>query len=234
MKERLAQVPVLGWLLRVHERFGEIRGTALANGIALQTFLSVFPLLLVAIAVIGFIAADDPSFTDDVIEELSLEGDSAEQITTAIENAKDSRQAASVIGVAGLLLSGLNLVTAIQRSVDAAWQTFGKGVMEKVRALMWLGGALVVFASTFAVSILINFLPGFLSPLSILVGLGINVALFLWTFTALGRLPVGIRARLPGALFCAVGFEILKIVGSVYVPTLVGNSQALYGSLGIV
>ncbi|MDE0802186.1 MAG: YihY/virulence factor BrkB family protein [Acidimicrobiales bacterium] len=234
MKERLAEVRVIGWILRVQERFGEVRGTALANGIALQTFLSIFPLLIVGIAVVGFLANDDPDFTASLIDNLELEGESAETFTDAIQNAQDSRQAASVIGLAGLLFTSLNLVTAIQRSVDAAWQTFGKGVKEKLKALAWLGGATLIFVASFGVSIALNVLPGFLAPLSLLVGFGVNVALFLWTFTALGRLPVGWRARLPGALLVAVGFEVMKVVGSVYVPKLVADSSALYGSLGIV
>lgn len=234
MKERLAEVPVIGWLLRVQERFGEVRGTALANGIALQTFLSIFPLVIVALAVVGFVSAGDPMFGRDVVNELGLTGDDATSMIEAIDNAKDSRQAASVIGLGGLLFTSLNLVTAIQRSVDAAWQTFGKGVKEKLKALAWLAGATVIFLSSFALSIALNVLPGFLAPVSLLAGFGVNVALFLWTFTALGRLPVGWRARLPGALLCAVGFEIMKVVGSVYVPKLVADSSALYGSLGIV
>ena len=32
----------------------------------------------------------------------------------------------------------------------------------------------------------------------------------------------------------AVGFEVLKLVGSIYVPRLVASSSALYGSLGVV
>lgn len=234
MKERLEQMPVLGWLMRVNERFGEVRGTSLANGIALQTFLSIFPLLLVGIAVVGFVSAGDPDFTTELIDNLELEGDAADQITTAIANAEDSRQAASLIGVVGLLWSGLNLVLAVQRSIDSAWQTFGKGILDKLRALVWLLGAVVIFLGSFAVTAVINFLPGWAAPASILVGLAVNLGLFLWTFTWLGRLPIGVRARLPGAVFCAVGFEILKLIGTVYVPRLVSNSQALYGSLGVV
>lgn len=234
MKERLASVPVLGWLLRVQERFGEIKGTALANGIALQTFISIFPLIIVAIAVIGFVSADDPMFGRDVVNELGLTGDEAESMIEAIDNAKESRQAASIIGLAGLLFSGLNLVAAVQRSIDAAWQTVGKGLKDKLRAFLWLIGAALIFASSFALSVALNVLPGFLAPVSIIAGLAVNVALFTWTFTELGRLPIGWRAALPGAFLCAIGFEVLKVLGSVYVPKLVADSSALYGSLGIV
>ena len=80
-----------------------------------------------------------------------------------------------------------------------------------------------------------GFLPGFLTWLSLLPTLAIDVALWLWTFKALtGRQGLPWRAHLPGAILGAVGFELLKIVGAVYVPRLVGSSSALYGTLGVV
>lgn len=235
-KEKLADVPVIGTLLRIQDRFGEIQGTALANGIALQTFLSLFPLLLVAIAIAGFVAQGDASFTDDVIDAFGMDpdGDAAENLAQAIDTAEESRRAASVVGLLGLLWSGLAVVAAVQRAIDRVWQTRSEGLKDKLRAVLWLIGGVIIFLSSFALTAVLNFLPGFLAPLSIVIGLAVNTGLFLWTFGELGRLPVGWRALLPGAVVCAVGFEILKLIGSLYVPRLVANSSALYGSLGIV
>ncbi len=236
MKERLRTVPVIGWLLRVQERFGEVSGTALANGIALQAFLSIFPLLILAVSVVGFVSSNDITFTRDLIDALGIPpGDQlAQDLTDAVANAQDSRGAAGVIGLLGLLWTGLGVVMALQRSVDRVWQSFGAGLKDKAKAVGVILGGLVVFAGSFALSILINFLPGFFAPVSIIAGLAVNTALFLWLFTALGRLPIGLKARLPGAVFCGVGLEILKLVGSLYVPRLVANSSAMYGSLGVV
>jgi membrane protein len=236
LKEKLASKPVIGPLLRVQDRFGEVQGDPLANGIALQIFLSLIPLLLVAIAVVGFIAGGDATFTGDVIDRLGIpaDGAAADALRTTIESAEDSRQAASVIGVLGLLWRGLAVVAAVQRAIDNVWQTRSEGFKDKARAVLWLFGAGVIFAASFAVTTVLNFLPAFLAPVSILVGLAVNLGLFLWTFSELGRLPVGWRALLPGAAICAVGFEVLKLVGTIYVPRLVASSSALYGSLGIV
>ncbi len=234
MKERLASVPVIGWLLRVQDRFSEVNGTALANGIALQAFLSIFPLLIVAISVIGFIAQGDGTFAGDVIDAFGLTGSAAMDMREAIANAQDSKAAAGIIGLLGLLWTGLAVITAVQRSVDLTWQTVPRGLRDKLRAVAWLLGAGVIFVGSFALGVLINFLPGFFAPLSIIAGIAVNVVLFLWTFTALSRLPVSWRACVPGALAGAVGFEVLKLIGAVYIPRLVANSSQLYGSLGIV
>lgn len=236
IKEKLAAKPVIGPLLRVQDRFGEVQGDPLASGIALQIFLSLIPLLLVAIAVVGFIAGGDATFTDDVIDFLGIpaDGDAAGALRTTIENAEESRQAASIIGVLGLLWRGLAVIAAVQRAIDNVWQTRSAGFKDKARAALWLLGAAVIFVASFAVTTVLNFLPGFFAPVSILVGLAVNLGLFLWTYHELGRLPVGWRALLPGAALCAVGFEVLKLIGTIYVPRLVASSSALYGSLGIV
>lgn len=236
IREKLAGKPVIGALLRIQDRFGEIQGDALASGIALQVFLSLIPLLLVAIAVVGFVAGDDPTFTADVIDALGLppDGPGAEALGDAVDNARESRQAATIIGVVGLLWRGLAVVVAIQRAIDKAWQTTTEGLKDKARAALWLLGAGAIFAASFALGTVINFLPAFLAPLSILLALAVNLGLFLWTYQELGRLPIGWRALLPGAALCAVGFEVLKLVGTVYVPRLIASSSALYGSLGIV
>lgn len=236
MKERLSALPVIGSLLRLQDRFTMIRGTALANGIAMQAFLSLFPLLILSVSVIGFLAEGDVTFAGDLIDSLGLppDGQLADDIREAIDTARDSRGATGVIGLASLLWTGLGVVTALQRVVDSTWQTFGKGLKDKARAVLVVLGAGVVFAGSFVLSALINVLPGFFAPISILAGLVVNVALFLWLFVTLGRVPVGWRARLPGAVACGLGFEVLKLIGTVYVPRLVANSSALYGSLGIV
>lgn len=236
IKAKLETKPVIGTLLRIQDRFGEVQGDPLANGVALQIFLSLIPLLLVAIAIVGFIAGGDVTFAGDVIDFLGLpaDGEAARTLRTTIENAEESRRAASIIGVLGLLWRGLAVVAAVQRAIDNVWQTRSEGLKDKLRAVLWLVGAGLIFVSSFAVTTVLNFLPGFLAPLSIVVGLAVNLGLYLWTFSELGRLPVGWRALLPGAVVCAVGFEILKLVGTLYVPRLVAGSSALYGSLGIV
>ena len=236
IKEKLESKPGIGPLLRLQDRFGEVQGDPLANGIALQIFLSLIPLLLVVIAVVGFIAGGDATFAGDVVDFLGLPagGDAAETLRETIENAEESRRAASVVGALGLFWRGLAVVAAVQRAIDNVWQTRSEGLRDKARAVLWLLGAGLIFVASFAVTTVLNFLPGFLAPLSIVVGLGVNLGLFLWTYVELGRLPIGWRALLPGAVLCAVGFEALKLIGTLYVPKLVASSSALYGSLGVV
>ena len=226
--------PWLDLVLSVSERFGAIGGGPLSSSITLATFLSLFPLLLVAIAVIGFVSSGDAGFTRSLISDLGLRGEAARIFEDAVSTAESSRQAASVIGLVGLLWSGLGVVGAIQTALNAAWQVTGRGLLDKLVALRWLLGAGALFLATAALGPVLGLLPGALKPLALLIGVAITTGLFLWTYTSLPHTSVGWRAHLPGALLMGVGFEVLKVVGGVYIPRAVSGSSALYGSLGVV
>ncbi len=234
VKERLKALPGVTTALQIHERVGEIKGGQLAGTIALNIFLSVFPLIVSVIAIVGFLSNGNPDFTDDLIDNLGVTGAAEEAIRDTIANAEDSRRAASIIGVVGLLWSGLALVGNLSQVINASWQVKSRGLLDKLGGIVWLLGAGVLFAASFALSSLLDDLPGWLAPLNLLLGFGVGFGLFLWTFWFLGNAKPPLRSLMPGAALCAVGFEVLALVGSVVVPRLVASSSALYGSLGVV
>jgi membrane protein len=226
-----------GWLdavLSVTDRFGAIGGGPLSSSIALASFVSLFPLLLVVIAVIGFVSSGDSEFASSLVRELGLRGRAAEVVQDAIDTAEGSRRAASVIGLLGLLWSGLGVVGSLQAALNAAWQAKGRGLVDRLYAVRWLLGAGALFLVTAGLGPLLRWAPGPVKPLAIVAGLFVTTVLFLWTYSSLGNSNVTWRVHLPGALLVAGGFEILKVVGAFLVPRAIASSSALYGSLGVV
>jgi membrane protein len=225
------------FVLDVQERYGELHGGEMASAITLSAFLSLLPLLLVGIAVLGwFSASSSKDLATEVIANLRLDESSkaADLISDAVRTAESSRKAASVLGLAGLLWTGLGLVKALQYVWNTAWQVPGRGVKDKAVGLAWLSGAGVLFVGSFAVSAASQMLPWYLGPLGILAGLATGVGLWLWTAHSLPNRQVGWRALLPGALVGALGFEILKVAASFVVPRVVASSSELYGPVGVV
>lgn len=223
--------------LDVQDRYSELHGGEMASAITLSAFLSLLPLLLVGIAVLGFFSAASPTdLASEVISNLRLNESSktADLIGDAIRTAEDSRRAASALGLVGLLWTGLGVVKALQYVWNTAWQVPGRGLKDKAVGLAWLSGAAVLFAGSFAVSAAAGLLPWYLGPIGILAGLGTGVCLWLWTAHTLPNRQVGWRALLPGALVGAVGFEILKVAASFVVPRMVASSSELYGPVGVV
>lgn len=224
----------LDFVLGITDRFGAIGGGPLSSSIALATFVSLFPLLLVIIALVGFVSSSNSDFAVELVEELGLTGPAADIVTDALDTAEGSRRAASIIGLIGLLWSGLGVVGSLQTAMNAVWQVKGRGLADRAVALRWLAGAGVLFLLTAVLGPVLRLAPGPVKPLTILLGLVLTTVLFLWTYTTLGNAHVGWRTHLPGALLVAVGFEILKAIGAVWVPRMVSSSSALYGSIGVV
>lgn len=218
----------------MQDRFGEVHGGYLASAITLAAFLSIFPLLLVAVGVIGYLSIKSATnLPAEIIGRFGLTGEAATAVTKAIDTAEDSRRGAIGLGTVGLLWSGLGVVAALQYAFDQSWQVTGRGMRDKLSGLLWLLGATILIIASFAMTAVLNLVP-WLAPVSLLAGLAVNVVLWLWTLRTLTNVRIGWRDHLPGAVVGAVGFEVLKVIGSVYVPRAVASSSGLYGSIGIV
>lgn len=229
-----ARSPWLDAVLTVTDRFGAVGGGPLAASIALSTFVSLFPLLLVVIAVAGFLSSSDAGFAAGLVHDLGLRGDAAQAVRDALATAEESRQAASIVGLGGLLWSGLGVVGSIQTALNAVWQVQGRGLLDRLVALRWLVGAGLLFLVTALLGPALRLVPGPIKPVTVLVGFAVTTALFVWTYTSLGNNHATWQRHVPGALLVAVGVEVLKAIAALYVPHAVTSSSALYGSLGIV
>jgi len=224
-------------VLAVQGRYKELNGRELALAITLSAFLSILPLLLVGIAIFGFFsAAASKDLAAEAVQRLGLDrsSDTARLITEAMHTAESSRKAASVVGLAGLLWTGLGVVRSLQYAWNTAWQVRGRGLRDKVVGVVWLGGAGLLFAGSFVLSAAAQLLPWYLAPLGIVAGLATGVGLWLWTAHTLPNRRVGWRPLIPGAIFGAAGFEVLKVGASSVVPRFVASSSDLYGPVGVV
>lgn len=229
------RIPPLGRALEVQQRYSELRGNNVAAAVTFQAFVSLFPLLLVIVGVLGLVARHgDVDVAGRIIGNLGLTDEAAETIQNAVKTAEDTGAVAGPLGLIGLLWSGLGLVSALQFALNQAWQVEERGIKDKAVGMLWLVGAAVLFVGASAVTTVLNWLPGFIAPVGIVVGLLVNFALWLWTFRVLPNRNLPWRAHIPGAILGAVGMEILKVVGGVYVPRAVAQSSELYGTLGVV
>src|SRR5581483_753324 len=169
-----ARIPFLKPVAAVQRRYGEVGGNQLAAAFTLQAFLSIFPLLLAGLAVIGFVSAHShvtggADLAGRLVDQLGLKGESAKMLTDAVHAAERSRKAASIVGFLGVLWSGLGLVAALQFAYNSVWQVKDRGMKDKAFGLAWLGGAAILFVGGAAATTALRWLPGFLAPVGILV-----------------------------------------------------------------
>jgi membrane protein len=229
-----------GWvdhLIRAKEHYDDVRGDRLAASVTYFGFLSLFPLLLLAYAVLGYLVEFFPDVRQNVTD--FLEGQFP---GIAVEQISGARTTASVIGLVGLLMAGLGWVSALREALRAVW---GLGrpqrnfVVQKVfdaLALMTLGLAVLVSlgisnVATNTTNQVLD-LAGLagsglakvvLPVLTVALSIGVDVVVFVVAFTRLPGVAIPAPYLLRGALLGATGLEVLKLVGSYLVGHTASN-----------
>jgi membrane protein len=249
LQDRLAEVPVVGTALAVQERYKRDAGEQLGAAIAYFGFLSFVPLLLLAVAVVGFVL-DDPEAQLDValaltqalpgFEEATAEPDSG--VSQLLQTVVDSRGAIGLVGLVSLLFTGLKVIASAMTTTRVVFRgEVLKGIGARVRqvaALVVLGLLSLAAAggSSLAAGGVLGAVP---RPVAVVLSLALTFAFDLMVFFGAYSMlspTTNVRGRqlLPGALLAATGWSGLKIVGATFVGNQVDSANALYGALGSV
>ncbi len=224
----------IDWARDVQRRYSQMGGQALAAGIALYGFLALFALLVLAVAVLGFISVDDKGLARDLSHDLGLDGDAARIVRDAVDAAQSSRRLTTVVGVVGILWIGTSFAMTIGAAYDAAWRVPGRGVRSRARGFVWLLGATVLLAASGWATALWDLLPSAFAPLVVLTTLAGNLGVWLWTSRVLPSRRTSLSVMLVPAIIGAFALEVLKVLGAYVVPHYVTTSSELYGTLGVV
>lgn len=245
------KAPWLDHLVQAGQRYQADQGNQYAAAVTYFSFLSLFPLLLLTVSVLGFVLADRPDLTDKVIKGISdtLPGQSSDVIDGVIS----ARKAVGVVGLLGLLYSGLGWVANLRTAIRTVWHqnvNAGNIITSKLHDLVILAGLGLALVTSVAISGAGNAATSWVIEtlrLDGIVGSGVltrvvtiaiamtaNVVIFLYLFIRLPRVQTPWRRVLKGAIFAAVGFEILKLIGAYYIARTTANATAAYGTLGVV
>ncbi|MTV24424.1 YihY family inner membrane protein [Nitriliruptoraceae bacterium ZYF776] len=242
MKERLARIPGFATVFRVLDRYRLDAADQFAAAIGLFAFLALVPLLLLTVALVGYLLRD-PATQVELVTSLTeaVPGFAATLGEGGVEGFVDGiverRGAITGVGLVTLLFTGLRPVTAGQVAMSTVFRTpLPQGPMSKVRGVLTLVVLGVVALAGVASSTLVGFaeLPGYVR-FAVSTGLTyvLDVVLFYAAFVMLS--PGGrVRGRFlaQGAALAAVGWTALKLLGSAYVGNQVSDANALYGAIG--
>ena len=241
-------------LARAGSRYKGTNGDYLAAGITYFSFLSLFPLLLLAMSVAGFVLNARPDLLERLIASIkeAIPGDFGSTLVQAVTAAVDNRGTVGVVGLVGLAYAGMGWIGNLRKATMLIWCTDRDkqpnvvvGKAGDLLALVGLGFAAVLSlavtaAATAATGWLLRVtgLDGVagMGTLSRVLGLVVAAAgdtlVFGWLLARLPRVGVPYRSVLKGAVFAAVGFSILKVVGTYYVQRVSHSPTAgLFGSV---
>jgi membrane protein len=211
--------------------YTEVNGGRLAAACAYFGFLAIFPLAFLAFAVLGWAFGGNPAVTAAVAKTL------AENFPVLdVADIQGAAGTAGLIGLVGFYFAGLGWVDVLRTSLRTLWvreEAPGNVVVRKAIDAAVLLGLGAVTAASIAVSAVANGgthwaldLVGVegspvgkltVGVLGVLLGVGVNVVLFLAVFTAVPRIRQPFARLIWPALLSAVGLETLKTVGTLYI-----------------
>lgn len=257
-KARLrARWPFVDHLARAGGRYRRRQGDLMAAGVTYFGFLSLFPLLLLVASIAGLVLSGNSLLQQELYDAIreAVPGSTGDWLVEQVQNAISSAGVVGIIGLVGFLYAGLRLMDQLRIGMERIWKgrvddpEFLRDNLQDVVALvalfaaglLSLGLTVVVTQATTRV---LGFLgldddPGF-GVLTWCVGIALALAgdtvVFLWLLRFVPSVNHPFRLLLPGALFGAVGIEVLKMVGGIYLSLISGSvtASAFGGAVGIL
>ena len=229
--------------------YGDVNGGAQAGAVTYFGFLSFFPILALAFFAVGVLAHVYPDARQQLTIAIGrvlpgIVGNEPGEIS--LSTFEKNANAVGVIGLVGLLYSGLGWLDAMRTALDVMFclpkherPNLVIGKLIDLGALILIGVTLVVsVAITGAVTQLSgDILSAFgvdptstapfvaLKVIAHLLAVAATMFLLLAMFRLLANPHVPRRALLEGALLGAVGFELLKVLAD-YLIALTKNSPS--------
>jgi membrane protein len=234
------------FLQSVFRDFAKDECSSMAAALAYSTLFALPSMLLIVIFVAGLVLGPRAASGEIQARLTSAIGEqAAAEIQTMVDNIASNRSVgiiASVLGVAGLLLSATSLLAQLQHCLNRAWKVvvvgggFRHSVMRRLRSGLLLLAAGVVAIISVAASSIISALARML-PFAALLRLG-ELATSLLVF---GLIFAGILKVMPdvklrwgdvwiGGLFIAVLFVVGKFLIGLYLGH--AGKTSIYGAAG--
>lgn len=214
-------------------RYSRLRGSNLAAAIALRAYLALFAVLVLAVALAGYLNASGRDVAQWIIDALGVHGEAARTVIDAVDRAQSSRAATTVVGLCGLVWTGTSLAAAIAYAWNVAWGIPGGGLAGRARGLGWLvGGGLCIAAAVASTGLVARSAVGGL--IALVIGVGADLALVLLTAWLLPARRIPLRGVVPAAVVTATGLTAIRIAGAEVLGRLVANSSAVYGTVGVL
>jgi YihY family inner membrane protein len=228
----------VSFVVAVVKKFVDDEGGHLAALISYYAFVSLFPLLLVLVTVLGFVLkgdlAEQRRILHGTLEQFPLIRDQLE-----LHPLKGSATGLAV-GVIGSLLAGMGITNAAQSAFNRIWSVPFKHrpnfLVARLRGLAMLAilGTLSI-ASTVAagfVGVASHAAPAVAG--GIVLAFALNLAVFLIAFNLLTAAELTWRQLLPGALLAAFFWQLLQHLGGFYLDHELRRTGPLYGVFALV
>jgi membrane protein len=228
--------------MRANDRFDERKGNFFAAGLTYYTIFALFPLLMVGFSLGGFVLSRRPDVLGGIDNKVrsAVPGALGQQVVELVNSAIDSRASVGTIGLLAAAWVGLNWMANLRVALSEMWNQ-GEGSLGFIRTKLSDLGAMVssfvAILATLALSALADAAPmgrvlawlgihnapildAILRSVSIVVSVLLSWLVFSWMIARLPREPVNYANSFRAALMASIGFEVFKLVASIYLKSV--------------
>lgn len=229
-----------GFAFAVVKKFGDDRAGSLAALLAYYGFLAIFPLLLLLVTVLGFVAQHNSDFqqrlVDSVLSEFPVIGN---QIADNVESLHGTGLGL-LISLVGLVWGSLGFTQAGQHAMAQVWNVPGvdrPGFFPRLArglsiiAVLGLGVLAVTVFSSVAV---FNSTNVALRGVTLIVSAILNVGISAAAFRLLTPRSVESHHLVPGSVLVGVAWTVLQLIGGYLVSQRLEKTSEVYGMFAIV
>lgn len=245
IKERLLRIPAIQLVVSTFQGLGRDDASHLAAGVAYYSLLSLFPLIMVLIALLGLLLPAESLHKDlsDFVKD-NFPG-SVDLLESNIREDIDHRGTLGVLSLLLLSWSGSGMFRAVRRAINRVWgipseqdRSFYKGKLRDLAMTFGVGFLLILSISITMVFTILSDANVSWMNLGISIGAWLLaflllVIVFLLLYKYIPHSKTSWRHIWPGAVLAAVLFEITKHLFTLYLHRF-ANYEAVYGSVGSV
>jgi len=202
---------------RLATAYGQSQASNYAASLAFNAFLTMFPLMLGVLAVVG-LAIHDPGALDQIQRMVisAFPSDAQPQLLNALQGTRRAAGWLSVVSIAGLIWTGTGLFAAMEFALTEVFGTKQRDMLRQramgiIMMVLFVLAVIVAVTANGAASV-VPFMPvgGFL------VGAIVMIALLAAIYRFVPNRTFALRDVLPGAVLAGLLIEVLSLAFPVY------------------
>lgn len=234
----------LGFPLGVVYKFVDDQAGYLAALITYYGFVSLFPMLLLLVSLLGFTLQSNPGLQQallgSALQQFPIVGPQLQQNLDSLHGSRP----AVILGILGAVYGGLGVSVAIQSAFNRVWAVprYARPdpVLSRIRGLLLfalLGGLVLITTALSAVGPVAASL-GYggitVRIAAVVVAMIANMGAFLIAFRVLTARDIRLADLVPGAVCAGIAVQMLQIGGALFVRNVLSGASQTYGVFGLV
>lgn len=218
------------------KKFGAENGTLIAAAISFYAILSLLPLLLLAVSVLGYVVGSSDKAFSTVSSMVGQFAPSSGYVTDVLKGLVQQRGTIGLLGLVALLWTGSQYFMTLQTAMDDVYEVSDKPgfIKGRLKAIALVIGFGILFALSLVSGSAVRFGGSWvIGLLGGLIGLIVSVLMFAMVYKFVPDASVSWKSALLGGVFAAIVWTIAKELYVLYL-TYIAHFNKLYGSLGSI